>query len=163
MFVVSSGMIQTPPASTAGNFTFGFPGASPVISANGTSGGILWAIDSSQYSSSGPAILHAFDATNLNTELYDSSQVSSDNPGPAVKFTVPTVANGSVYMGTQTKLAVFGLLPVPRGLLAINPEALAFGSNVTVGHASTPKTVTIKNMSNKKTDSAVIVELESAS
>ncbi len=110
MFVLANGMIQTPPAS-AGSVGFGFPGASPVISANGTTGGILWAINSSAYRSSGPAILYAFDATNLQTELYDSTQNSSDYPGAAVKFTVPTVANGSVYMGTETQLAVFGLFP----------------------------------------------------
>jgi hypothetical protein len=114
MFVISTGLIQTPPASTAGTFAFGFPGASPVISANGTTGGILWAIDSSAFGSGGPAILYAFDATNLATELYDSTQIITDDPGPAVKFTVPTVANGSVYMGTQTQLAVFGLFPSVR-------------------------------------------------
>ena len=114
MFVISNGLIQVPPASTARTFTFGFPGASPVISANGTTGGILWAINSSAWRTSGPAILYAFDATNLNTKLYDSTQFSSDDPGPAVKFTVPTVANGSVYMGTQTQLAVFGLFPGGR-------------------------------------------------
>src|ERR1017187_6428431 len=114
MFVISNRLIQVPPASTARTFTFGFPGASPVISANGTTGGILWAINSSAWKTGGPAILYAFDATNLNTELYDSTQFSSDDPGPAVKFTVPTVANGSVYMGTQTQLAVFGLFPGGR-------------------------------------------------
>ena len=114
MFVLSNGLLQTPPASTAVN-TFGFPGASPVISANGATGGILWAIDSSAWNAAGPAVLHAFDATNLLTELYHSNQFSADNPGPAVKFTVPTVANGSVYVGTQTQLAVFGLFPGGRG------------------------------------------------
>ncbi len=113
MFALSNGLIQTPPASTAVH-TFPFPGASPVISANGTTGGIMWAIDSSAWSSGGTAILYAFDATNLHNELYDSDQFSADNPGPAVKFTVPTVANGSVYMGTQTQLAAFGLFASPR-------------------------------------------------
>ena len=110
-FVLSNGMIQTPPAATASNFRFGFPGASPMISANGTTGGVLWAIDSSAYQTSGPAVLYAFDPTNLNNEFYDSNKFSSDNPGPAVKFSVPTIANGSVYVGTQTQLAVFGLFP----------------------------------------------------
>ena len=115
MFVIADGLIQTPPASTAlVSSTFAFPGASPVISANGTTGGILWAIDSSEWQSAGPATLVAFDATDLKTTLYSSDQFSSDNPGPAVKFTVPTVANGSVYMGTETTLAVFGLLPAAR-------------------------------------------------
>ena len=67
-------------------------------------------INSSALQTGGTAILYAFDATNLNNELYDSNRLTADNPGPAVKFAVPTVANGSVYVGTQTQLAVFGLL-----------------------------------------------------
>src|SRR5271166_2718478 len=59
MFALANGLIQTPPSSVATSFTFGYPGASPVISANGTTGGILWAIDSSQWNVSGPAILYA--------------------------------------------------------------------------------------------------------
>ncbi len=146
MFTIANGLIQTPPASVAQNYNFAYPGASPVISANGTTGGILWLIDSAAYGSSGPAILYAFDATNLNNELYDSDQFSSDNPGPAIKFTVPTVANGSVYVGTKTQLAVFGLLTSARS----NPpttmtvtEALAFGS-VAVGQ-TVSKNLTVVN------------------
>jgi hypothetical protein len=111
MFVLSNGMIQTPPSTAMGIFIFGYPGASPVISANGTTGGIMWAINSSGWHNGDPAVLYAFDATNLNAELYDSNRFAADNPGPAVKFTIPTVANGSVYVGTQTQLAVFGLFP----------------------------------------------------
>jgi hypothetical protein len=163
MFVISKGLIQRPPASTAGAFTFGYPGASPAISANGTTGGIMWAINSSAWNTGGPAILYAFDATNLNTELYDSNQFSSDDPGPAVKFTVPTVANGSVYMGTQTQLAVFGLLPSIRANLTITPDSIAFGDKVTMGTTSQPKRVTIMNANSKQTRLAVDIEMESAS
>jgi hypothetical protein len=138
MFVLSNGLIQTPPASTAVN-TVGFPGASPVISANGTTGGILWAIDSSAWSSAGPAVLHAFDATNLQNELYHSNQYPADNPGPAVKFTVPTVANGSVYVGTQTQLAVFGLFPDGRPTPTATATATATATKTaTATPADTP-------------------------
>lgn len=112
MFVISGGLIQLPPASIAQNFPFTYPGASPVISANGTTGGIMWVIDTGSWNLPGPAILYAFDATDLTQELYDSKALT-DNPGNAVKFANPTVANGKVYIGTQTGLAAFGLLPSP--------------------------------------------------
>ncbi len=139
MFVISNGLIQTPPVSASAPFLFAFPGASPVISANGTTGGILWAIDSSAYKASGKAVLYAFDATNL-APLYNSNQFSTDNPGPAVKFTVPTVANGSVYMGTQTQLAVFGLFPGSRG--APTPTATATNTGTATPTASITGTAT---------------------
>ena len=163
MFVISNGMIKTPPASTSRYASFGYPGTSPVISANGTTGGIVWAIDNSAWHSAGPAILYAFDATDLSTQLYDSSQYGADNPGPAVKFTMPTVANGSVYVGTQTQLAVFGLFPGGgRQQLTITPHMLAFGK-VTVGTTSKAKEITIKNPANRKTGLAVNISMETAS
>jgi fibronectin type 3 domain-containing protein len=112
--------------------TFGFPGASPSISSRGSANGIVWATDSSNYGSNdsgarsaGPAILHAYDATNLATELWNSSlaPASRDQAGNAVKFTLPTIANGKVYIGTRGsdntngsgtvfgEIDVYGLLP----------------------------------------------------
>jgi hypothetical protein len=90
-----------------------------VISSTGSSNGIVWAVDSSCYavpspcgSNVTPAILFAFDANNVATELWGSSQSGArDQAGAAVKFTVPTVANGKVYLGTRTELDVYGLLP----------------------------------------------------
>ena len=92
--------------------TFGFPGSSLVVSANGNTNGILWALQTENYLSGGPAVLYAFDAANIGRVLFDTYQLASSNAaGPAVKFAVPTVANGKVYVGTQTELDVYGLLP----------------------------------------------------
>jgi len=110
-FSLSNGKLGTSPASQSST-VFGFPGATPVISANGASNGIVWVLQTDQAEAGGPAVLHAYLATDVSTELYNSNQnPGRDNPGPAVKFTVPTVINGKVFVGTQTQLAVFGLLP----------------------------------------------------
>jgi outer membrane protein assembly factor BamB len=84
---------------------FEFPGVVPTISANGTSDGIMWVLDL-RFSSD--AVLVAYDAATLSI-LYNSDN-SRDQAGPPVKFTTPTVANGKVYVGTQTELDVYGLL-----------------------------------------------------
>jgi hypothetical protein len=109
-FNTSTGLLSTSPVSESGS-TFGFPGVTPSISANGNSAAILWAVDASAYQSSGPAVLNAYDATNLASALYSSNQNSErDNPGPAVKFTAPTIANGKVYVNAEYQISVFGLL-----------------------------------------------------
>ncbi|HEY6445984.1 MAG TPA: hypothetical protein VIY53_05950 [Acidobacteriaceae bacterium] len=115
----------------ASSATFGYPGSTPSISSMpDNSNGIAWALDNSQYCRPGtpgcaPTILHALEATNLSNELWNSSQASSNTPGNGVKFTVPTVANGKVYVGTRGnntgdpdtstsipgELEVYGLLP----------------------------------------------------
>jgi hypothetical protein len=104
-FNTTTGLFNTAQTSQSAG-TFGFPGATPSVSARGTTNGIVWAIDNGQYCTQqspgcGAAVLHAFDATNLATELWNSSQSAGDAAGNAVKFTVPTVANGKVYIGTR--------------------------------------------------------------
>ncbi len=111
-FSVTTAALATSPSSQSSE-TFGFPGASPATSSNGTSGGIIWLVDTSAYGANGAvpssAILHAYDVTNLSNELYNSSLIGSDAAGLAVKLAVPTVANGKVYVGTQNELSVYGL------------------------------------------------------
>jgi len=119
--------------STTGNFngapssqsatSYGFPGATPSLSSAGSLNGIIWALDNSQYCTPqspgcGPTVLHAYDATDLANELWNSAQAAANQAGHAVKFTVPTIANGKVYIGTRGndtavlgELEVYGLLP----------------------------------------------------
>ncbi len=98
-------LAPSPSSQTAGSF--GFPGTSPAVSANGTQDGIVWAVESST-----AAVLHAYDATNLGHELYNSQQAASgrDAFGAGNKFMTPLVVNGKVYVGTPNGVAVFGLL-----------------------------------------------------
>lgn len=106
-FSIANAKLGATPASQSAT-SFGYPGASPSISANGTSNGIVWAAENTN-----PAVLHAYDATNLAKELYNSNQAASgrDHFGAGNKFIVPTVANGKVYAGTTNGVGVFGLLP----------------------------------------------------
>jgi hypothetical protein len=105
-FSIANARLSTP-ASSLSSESFGYPGTTPSISANGTSAGIVWAVENN-----GGGVLHAYDATNLTTELYNSNQAAnnrdnfSDN-----KFITPMIANGKVYVGTPNSVAVFGLLP----------------------------------------------------
>ena len=115
-FDPSKGTFNGSPSSQSA-FLFNFPGATPAISSQGSSNGIVWTVDSSHSDPNmdfqpGPAILFAHDATDLSNELWNSSQASGnrDQAGGAVKFMVPTVANGKVYIGTRTELDVYGLL-----------------------------------------------------
>ena len=98
----------TTPASSLSATSFGYPGTTPSISANGTSAGIVWAVENN---GSG-GMLHAYDATNLATELYNSNQAANSRDHFADnKFITPMIANGKVYVGTPNSVAVFGLLP----------------------------------------------------
>jgi hypothetical protein len=86
-------------------------GATVSISSNGSNSGIVWEIDNTNYDTGGPAILRAYDASNISNELYDSTQAGSrDTAGLALKFTVPTIAAGKVFVGTTNELDIYGLL-----------------------------------------------------
>jgi hypothetical protein len=110
-YPLENGNPQTP-ITSASEFG-GFPNAAPVVSSNGVNSGVLWMVQTAAYTTGGPAVLYAFDATNPGNELYDTTQASSgaDQAGPAVKFAIPTVANGKVYVGTTGEVDVYGLLP----------------------------------------------------
>ena len=105
-FTITNAKLSTSAAAHTAN-SFGYPGATPSVSANGASNGIVWAVENTN-----PAVLHAFDASTLN-ELYNSNQAASgrDHFGNGNKFMVPTIVNGKVFVGTPNGVAVFGLLP----------------------------------------------------
>jgi hypothetical protein len=110
-FPMQNGTVQTP-ISSPEQFG-GYPDSPAVVTSNGTSNGVLWFVQTTAGGSGGRAILRAYDATNIADELYSSAQAAngSDQMGPAVKFVVPTVANGKVYVGASGELDVYGLLP----------------------------------------------------
>jgi hypothetical protein len=108
-FALVNGQLTGPTAVSSEKY--GYPGANPTISANGNTQGIVWSLETDGYMTSGPSVLMAHNAANVSTTLYSSNtNLSRDNPGNAVKFTVPTVVNGKVYVGAQYQLSVYGML-----------------------------------------------------
>jgi hypothetical protein len=105
--IASARLSSTPTSQTA--HAFGYPGATPSISANGSANAILWAVENTN-----PAVLHAYEAGDLSHELYNSNQAGSgrDAFGAGNKFITPTIVNGRVYVGTTNGVAVFGLFQV---------------------------------------------------
>jgi hypothetical protein len=106
-FSLTNGALPTSFSASSGS-SFGYPGATPSISSDGNSNGIVWAVNTS----GGAAVLNAYDPANGLASLYSSAnQGSRDTAGSGVKFAVPTIANGKVFVGTQTELDVYGTLP----------------------------------------------------
>jgi hypothetical protein len=107
-FPFTNATMATAPTSVS-TATFAHPGSTPAVSANGTQNGIVWAVESAL---AAPAVLHAYDPSNLQHEFYNSNQAAGgrDAFGNGNKFITPLVVNGKVYIGTQTGVAIFGLL-----------------------------------------------------
>jgi hypothetical protein len=98
--------------------TYLYPGATAMISASPAGNGIAWVLDNHtngtgdlSTTTRSPAVLRAYDATNLGLTLYSSSVLAADSAGAAVKFTLPVVANGHVYVTGGSQLTVYGLVP----------------------------------------------------
>ena len=129
-FSLSAGLLSTNPVSTSTR-TFAFPGAVPVVSANGSEDGIVWVLQ--RVNPTTPTVLVAYDASDLSTELYNSSQAENNRdqlPKP-IKFFAPVIANGKVFVAGQSAVAVLGLLDSPTS--SPSPTATA-----TPTPASTP-------------------------
>jgi sugar lactone lactonase YvrE len=156
MYSLTNGQLSTAPVAQSTNpFTVG---STPSVSANGSSAGIVWAIERQDplgtISGTLPAILYAYDATNVSTMLYNSAQQQKrDQGGCGNKFQVPTIANGKVYVGTQNEVDVFGLLPnnppaAPGINLSVPCEV--FPSQA-VGTTSKVRSVVLTNIGNSQT------------
>jgi len=134
-----NGLLTTTPVSTS-SASYGFPGASPVGSSNGTSNAIVWTYERG----SSVAILHAYDPQNLANEFYNSGQAANnrDQAGAPVKFCVPSVTNGHVYIGVQSGVTVYGLLssaPPQAAAPTFSPGPGTYTSTVNVTlSSSTP-------------------------
>jgi outer membrane protein assembly factor BamB len=110
--------------------TYGFPGATPAISANGIIDGMVW---TAEYLPT--ALLHAYDADDVSKELYNSNQAPDgrDQFGVGNKFVVPTIANGKVYVGTKGGIGVFGLFDPPHLANLSARTQVGTGDNVLIG------------------------------
>ena len=133
-FTLSNATINPTPVGVGPN---AIGSASPSISANGTNNAIVWAMEAGSY------VLHAYNATNVAQELYNSGQnPARDGAGPSVEFTVPTVANGKVYVGSANSLSVFGnasFLALPL----ITPNGGTFTNSVSVTLSDSVSGVTL--------------------
>ncbi|HXE12539.1 MAG TPA: LamG-like jellyroll fold domain-containing protein [Bryobacteraceae bacterium] len=108
-FQMTNGLLSTSPVSQTPE-TYSYPGGTMALSANQTSNGILWTVQ--RTGSSSPGVLRAYDATNLAIELYNSGQAGTrDTLDVAAKYSIPLVANGKVFVGSMSKLTIYGLLP----------------------------------------------------
>jgi len=113
---VTNGRLSTSPTSQSTAIyngktsTFSPRGGEAAVSANGAASGIVWALQSN--GDLLPGTLHAYDPSDLGHEYYNSDQAGTrDQPDPWLKFTIPTVANGRVYIITKGQLVAYGLLP----------------------------------------------------
>jgi hypothetical protein len=111
-FSLTNGVLSATPTSES-SYKFTYPGPNPIVSANGDSNGIVWILETDSQNNHNE-VLRAYDANNLTTELYDTSQnLKRDNPGGYIKYAVPTVANGKVYVGSRTTFDAYGLTAIP--------------------------------------------------
>jgi hypothetical protein len=149
MYSLLNGKLSSTPISHSSAI---FPiGATPSTSGNGGTNGIVWAtlrqeplgVQPGQL----PAILYAYNAQNVGTMLYNSSQnVARDTGGCANKFQIPVVVGGKVYVGTQNEVDVYGLLGTPPAAPWVTLSNPCFTYvKQTVGTTSPAKTVTITN------------------
>jgi hypothetical protein len=133
-YSITAGKLSTQWTSK-GPVVTSFATPTPSVSSDGATNGIVWAIETDTFSSSDPGILRAYDATNVATEFYNTSQNASRDAAPqAVKFTVPTIANGKVYVGGAGSVSIYGLLNGVQAAATpvISPAGQSFTGSLSV-------------------------------
>jgi hypothetical protein len=113
-YALQNGRLSTQPVAKSAT-KINDPGT-PAISANGSKNGIVWILSTKVWNGSDqPAVLFAYDAANVSHELYNSTQNSPrDGAGNALRFTIPTIANGRVYVPTKRRIDVYALLSAAK-------------------------------------------------
>jgi hypothetical protein len=140
LFKVNSGLLDTTPASTS-NVSSAYPGASFTVSSDGAQNGIAWAVRTDQFTTHGPQVLYAWDANDLSNLLYESdSNAARDGAGHSMKFAIPVVTNGKVYVAALGQIDVYGLFngaPI-AGAPVFSPNGGNFGGtlNITLSSAT---------------------------
>ena len=114
-YALQNGRLSAQPVAKS-NTNINDPGT-PAISANGAKNGIVWIVSTKVWNGPDqPAVLFAYDAADVSRELYNSTQnPTRDGAGYALRFTIPTIANGRVYVPTKRRIDVFGLLAPAKG------------------------------------------------
>jgi hypothetical protein len=140
LFKMNSGVLDTTPSSQ-GSVSSAYPGASFTVSSDGAQNGIAWAVRTDQYTTHGAQVLYAWDANDLSNLLYESdTNAARDGAGHAMKFAIPVVTNGKVYVAALGQVDVYGLFngaPIAAAPV-INPNGGSFGGtlNVTLSSAT---------------------------
>jgi hypothetical protein len=145
MFSMDNGVLSTTPTSQS-TITSHFPTPSFSISANDLQDGIAWALRNDQFNTDGPAVLYAWDATDLTNLLYESdTNAQRDSAGPANKNAIPIVTNGKVYVATHGQVDVYGLFNGAPNAVApvITPNGGTFSATQNVTLTSTTTTASI--------------------
>ena len=137
-----SGVFAGSPSSV-GTTTMAYPGPVLALSANADQhgSGLLWATTQDPTSKAG--ILHAYDAENITSELWNSLMVPGrDGYGTLANYVPPLISNGKVYVASFYPGAIdaYGLLPY-----TVQPASLAFGTWQTNTNSS-PQLVTVTNI-----------------
>ena len=145
LFKINNGVMSTKPDSES-TFTSKYPGATFSVSSNGTQDGIAWAVRADQFNTNGPAVLYAFNATDLSDVYYESdTNATRDSAGPANRFSVPVVTNGRVYVAAHGEVDVYGLLNAPASAAApvFNPNGGTFTASQSVQISSSTPSASI--------------------